>query len=126
MEVAYRDKKLAQSLHSLKISGLPFGEPCLSWTPPGDNEPGLTTWSDQKCHEEVFRIPLAGKLADFDIALMPTGLMSLREYQPSTMKWKILFHQTNPGHLVDLARDLEVGSSCVHLQEKSRAQNPSR
>lgn len=122
MEVAYREKKLAQSLTSLKLSGLAFETPKLSWvlSEVGGKNPEIQTAS--RAMGEVFCIPLGGKLSDFDIALLSNGLMSLREYQTDTMSWKVLFYQTNPGHIVDLARDLAVGSSCVHLQEKSRAQ----
>jgi len=122
MEVAYRDKKLVQSLNSLKSSGLAHETPKLSWVLSADNAAIPDIQVASPAMDEVFCIPLGGKLSDFDIALLPNGLMSLREYQADTMSWKVLFYQTNPGHIVDLARDLAVGSSCVHLQEKRRAQ----
>jgi hypothetical protein len=118
MEVAYRDKKFSQSLQSLETAGLPFGEPKLSWVISTKMTPLPEPTESPSLVDEVFCIPLGGKLKDFDIALLPNGLMSLREYQFDTMSWKVLFYQTNPGHIVDLARDLAVGSSCAHLQEK--------
>jgi SNF2 family DNA or RNA helicase len=118
MEVGYRDKKLSQSLTSLKKSGLSFEEPRLSWVMIGSGEQVAEPPGELSRMDEVFRIPLSGSLNQFDIALLPNGLMSLREYQVDTMNWRVLFYQTNPGHIVDLARDLAVGSSCVHLQEK--------
>jgi hypothetical protein len=114
MDLTYRDKKLKSSLECLAASGLPFATPWLSWIAEGrPNAPARRQVGD-----EVFSIPLEGRLGDFDIALLPNGLMSLREYQAEKMSWRVLFFQTNPGHIVDLARDLQVGSCCVHLQEK--------
>ena len=114
MSPEFRQKKLESSLGHLVSSGLPHGDPLvldLIRTSQAQDS------KDSGAGATMFSIPLKGSLESFDIALMNTGLMALREYDPALNSWKVIAYQGNPGHLVDLANDMLVGCRCSHLVE---------
>lgn len=114
MNPEYSQKKLEASLKHLGSAGLTYGNPLVA-------DPGRMSKASGSSGSEAgttkFSIPLAGDLGAFDISLMNTGLMALREYDPTLNAWKIVAYQGNPEHLVDLAKDMLVGFRCSHLIE---------
>lgn len=114
MSPEYRQKKLESSLVHLVNVGIPHGEPLIldagrTGQASGSVDPGAGA--------TMFSIPLQGTLESFDIALMNSGLMALREHDPKLNSWRVIAYQGNPGHLVDLANDMLVGCRCSHLVE---------
>lgn len=115
MTPEYGRKKLEMSLACLGAASVPHGKPVLAATrrpEAPDAGSGAGGASDTK-----FSIPLTGELASFDISLMSTGLMALRERDTKLNTWNVIAYQGNPGHIVDLVNDMLLGCRCSHLVE---------
>jgi len=113
----FRQKKLELSLGCLVSSGVTYGDPLILDL---ERMSQASESADSGAGATMFSIPLKGGLEAFDISLMNTGLMALREYDPKLNTWKVVAYQGNPGHLVDLANDMLVGCRCSHLIENKR------
>lgn len=120
MDHEYIERRLKLCCEHLEIRGITYGQPQRHRGDPPKVVPkiGVKNQHREKSNKAVFFVPLTGKLEIFDIALLDNGMTALREINPDDFTRKILFEQAIPEFIVDIAKDLEAGYSCSHLQTR--------
>lgn len=108
MNQQFIDKRLSLCVAQLKKRGMPHRRTKWPTTDPVKGQED----------EVVFFVELEGKMKSFDIALKSNGMTSLRRYHPRECRYETVMEQGMPDFIVDIAKDIELGYVCSHLQTR--------